>query len=175
MGFVEKYGTAIIAILIGGGFAFGGIASYSGLTGGGGGTNNNQQQQAPELPNQTFSRGSLGLTTREKSYLAAVNDVVFVTGYYNTSEGRQQLEAVKTVQNNFGDKMYLNYVNTSNIPAQTQLEKTPAVHVVGAVVRNRRAVPQQSVIYNITEQNVASSTCSYIRQLPDSAVVYCFG
>ncbi|WEL22949.1 hypothetical protein [Candidatus Nanohalovita haloferacivicina] len=174
MGFVEKYGVAIVAILIGGGFAFGGIASYSGLTSGGG-SNNNQQQDVPQLPSQSISEGPLDLTSREKSYLAAVNDVVFVTGYYNTSEGRSQVETVETVQSNFGEKMYLNYVNTSEIPAQTQLQQTPAVHVVGAVIQNRQAVPQQGLVYNITEQNVASSTCSYIRELPDSAVVYCFG
>jgi hypothetical protein len=173
MGVTEKYGTAIIAILIGGGFAFGGIASYSGLVGGGGG-NNADQQERPELPAQNFTEGTLDLTTNEKAFLAAQNDVVFATGYYNTSEDKEQLQTARNVQSEFGDKMYLNYVNSSQIPPQTELRQTPAVHFVGAVVQNQRARPSQNVVYNMTESEIASGTCNLIRDLPESAVVYCF-
>ncbi len=173
MGVTEKYGTAVIAILIGGGFAFGGIASYSGLVGGGGG-NNVEQQERPELPSQTFTEGTLDLTTNEKAFLAAQNDVVFATGYYNTSEDKGQLQTVRDVQSEFGEKIYLNYVNSSQIPPQTELRQTPAVHIIGAIVQNQRAQPSQNVVYNITESEIASGTCNLIRDLPESAVVYCF-
>ena len=173
MGVTEKYGTAIIAILIGGGFAFGGIASYSGLVGGNT-SPDSQQSERPDLPAQNFTEGTLDLTTNEKAFLAAQNDVVFATGYYNTSEDKQQLQVAKDVQREFGDKMYLNYVNSSQIPAQTELQQTPAVHIIGAVVQNQRARPSQNVVYNMTEREIASGTCNLIRDLPESAVVYCF-
>ena len=49
----EQYGIVLVAVLIGGGFAFGGIASYAGLTGGN--SNNNQDQFNASIPSQQYS------------------------------------------------------------------------------------------------------------------------
>lgn len=173
MGFIEKYGTAIIALLIGGGFAFGGIASYSGLVGSSGSSNSNQQFNAT-LPNSTVLEGSMGLTSQQKVVLAARKDAVFVTGYYNTSKGRDSLQVLEEVQKGIGGSMYVNYMNATNSPPSIRLRSTPAVHIVGTVTRGNRLVPNQELIYNISEKKISSSACNYIRDLPDSGVVYCF-
>ncbi|MFB6212944.1 MAG: hypothetical protein ABEJ07_00035 [Candidatus Nanohaloarchaea archaeon] len=165
---VEQYGVVIFGLLIGGGFAFGGIASYAGITGGG---SQQTQQDRPELPSQNIVEGGFDLSVREQAALAYRNDVVFVTvleGNRSAGLDRQQLVS------DFSGRVYVTSVDgeASTLATTQNITEFPAVVTVSAAVRNRRLAPQvlsaeptqegvtRAVCQVMNEWGSASATCS---------------
>ncbi len=128
---INRYGVLIVGLLIGGGFAFGGIASYAGLTGGQ--SSNNNQQFNASLPVNMYSDGSYGLSAREQKVLAVNNDVVFVSGFYETKEQKQELTKLRNLTQTFQGRLYVQVVNgtTSGIAARYGVNEFPKILVMG--------------------------------------------
>ncbi|MFB6191135.1 MAG: hypothetical protein ABEJ64_01805 [Candidatus Nanohaloarchaea archaeon] len=165
---VEQYGVVIFGLLIGGGFAFGGIASYAGITGGG---SNPQQQERPELPSQNVVDGGFDLSVREQAALAYRNDVVFVTvleGNRSAGLDRQQLVS------DFSGRVYVTSVDgeASTLATTQNITEFPRAVAVSAAVQRGRLVPRmlsvepkqgdvtRAVCQVLTSWGSASATCS---------------
>ncbi len=157
---VSQYGILIMGLLIGGGFAFGGIASYAGLTGGSGGNSNGNQFNAT-LPSQNYLEGSLGMNSREQLVLAARNDVVFVNAYYGSQEQLESLRGLQDIPQEFNGRVYVQVVNESSIsPIMTEygVNELPAAVVIGSS-RNSQA----AVLQDPSKQVVSQAACNAIR------------
>lgn len=171
MGLVEKYGVLILAILIGGGFLIGPMASYAGLTGGNSNPDNNDGPNVT-LPSSNYAETPFSHSVQEQLYMAARDDVVFVTGYYNTSAGLEQVRSLQSLQSSFGDRLYLRAVNTSvqEPPVSSTREVTlPAAIVVGGSQSSPTAL-----VNNVNSTSLGSAVCDVIRTPGDSAA-FCFG
>jgi hypothetical protein len=158
MGFIEKYGVFIMAILIGGGFAFGGMASYAGLVDTGS-SNNGDQEANITLPQQNYRDGSFGRSSQEKLYMAGQTDSVFITGYYTTSEEKQQVEELETVAQNFNGRAYVEIVNASETTVREEVSDYPAALVIGS----NRASPT-AMVENATVPSVTQAACNAVRE-----------
>ncbi|MFB6291818.1 MAG: hypothetical protein ABEI58_00315 [Candidatus Nanohaloarchaea archaeon] len=164
---VEQYGTLIVGLLIGGGFAFGGIASYAGLVGGGGSGNNVQQQFNASLPQQNFRDGGYGLTSREMRVLAYQNDVVFVTAFYSTSSQRDNLESeLSGLPSQMNSRVYVSLMNsTSDTSAANDLvtrfglTEFPKAAVIGGSAGNSA----MAIVDSPSQENVVSAVCGAMR------------
>lgn len=170
MGLVEKYGVLILAILIGGGFLIGPMASYAGLTGG----SSNNQDRGPNvtLPSQQYAETPFSHSLRERAYMAARDDVVFITGYYETQSQLEAVESLQSLQETFGDRIYIRAVNASeqSLPvSDTRQVVLPAAIVVGGSQSSPTAL-----VNNATSSNVGSTVCQVIKE-PGDAAAYCFG
>lgn len=146
-----------MAILLGGGFAFGGIAAYSGMVNTGS-SNSDQQQPNLTAPSQTFIDGQYNRSSQEKLYIASQNDYVFITGYYQTKEQRQQVEQYRTVAQNFNNRAYIEIVNASVSPPPADITSYPAALVIGS----NRGSPT-AVVQNATASDVRQAACNGIR------------
>lgn len=161
----EQYSIAIIGLLIGGGFAFGGIASYAGLT-------NSQAQQGNEvnttMPSSNYMEEPLHLGPREQLSLAYRKDVVFVNSYYNTEEQKQQMnEEFSGLPDRFNGRVYVSVANStsnSDILYQYGLTNFPSTVIVGG---NQQYSGQP--VQEINADVVSSEICDAFRQLGSSA------
>ena len=172
MGLTEKYGTLIIALLIGGGFAFGGIASYAGMISTPQ-SNNNQNEIDSSLPETNYVEGSFDRSMQEKSLIAAQNDVVFIDAYYNGSEQLSQMQEYSELQETFDGRVYISVMDSEENFPPSQVEETPAVVITGSGVQGRQITPRQTIEYDTSTENVGSLVCNYMRNWPDSATIYC--
>lgn len=162
---LQQYGIAIMGLLIGGGFAFGGIASYAGLT-------NSQSQGQNEvnttMPSSNYQEEPLQLGPREQRLLAYNNDVVFVNSYYDTEEQRQQMEdEFSSLPEQFDDRVYVALANSSSnsdILYQYGLTNFPSSVIVGG---NQEYSGQP--VQEIDADVVSSEICDAFRQLGSSA------
>ncbi|MFB6208760.1 MAG: hypothetical protein ABEJ56_01330 [Candidatus Nanohaloarchaea archaeon] len=158
-----QYGIFVVALLIGGGFAFGGIASYAGITGGGGGSS--QEEFNASLPSKNFRTGGLGMDVREVNALVRYHDVVFVNAYYETDQQRQELQQLRQVSQKFGDRVYVSLVNSSegsDLMIQYGIAEFPSVLVLGA-----RGTAQPE---NVTVSTVSDAVCNSFRSLQGGGV-----
>ncbi|MFB6203762.1 MAG: hypothetical protein ABEK01_04705 [Candidatus Nanohaloarchaea archaeon] len=160
MGLIEKYGTVFVALLIGGGFAFGGIASFSGLVN----TGNPQspsggQGKKVTMPSERYSTEPYNLTYSAQSQLAVVNNVAFVNGLYATEEGKSRLAELKGVTDRFDPQVYMNlanYTEYSVMVTEANVTAYPAIVVVGS---NSAAPTQVLPTENLTETALDSTVC----------------
>jgi hypothetical protein len=168
----KQYGTLIVGLMIGGGFAFGGIASYAGLVGGGQTADDSQNQFNATLPEDNFQLESYGLSSREQLVLAGRNDVVFVTGLYETEEELDQLRQLEGVESNFNGRMYVQAVNYSDsqLFSQYGFTELPKVVVLGGAGQRGSVNIAQSV----DQQSISSQACRSFRNWNDLAA-YCQG
>lgn len=165
----QQIGIAVMGILIGGGFAFGGIASYAGLT-------NSQAQQQNEvnttMPSTTYVEQPFDLGPREQLLLAYRNDVVFVNSYYSTEEQKQQMRnEYSNLSSEFNDRVYVSVANStsnSDILYQYGLTEFPSAVIVGG---NQQYSGQP--VREISADAVSSEVCDAFRQLGPSAA-QCF-
>lgn len=172
MGLIEKYGTLIIALLIGGGFAFGGIASYAGLVSSPE-SNNNQNDIDDSLPDTNYVEGSFDRSMQEKALIAAQNDVVFIDAYYNSSEQFSQMQEYSELPETFDGRVYISVMDSEEEMPPSQVEETPAVVITGSGVEGRQIEPRQTIEYDISSDEVGSFVCNYMREWPESATISC--
>lgn len=167
MGILEKYGTALMAIMLGGGFAFGGMSAYSSMvnadSGGGGGEAN------LSAPAQNFNQGEINRTSQEKLYIAAQNDYIFVTAYYMNESEREALGNLESLPSDFNDRAYINVVNASEIVPPGEITDYPAALVFGA----NRASPSV-VVQDATESKIRQAMCDSVGNLGELAAT-CVG
>lgn len=169
---LEQYGVLIVGLLIGGGFAFGGIASYSGIVGGGSGSSGGQQREPPQLPESNVAEGGFNLSVREQVALAYQHDVVFVT----VLEGNRSVELDRQeIVSDFKGRVYVTSVDgEDSVLADTHdLGELPKAVVISAGVRNGRLVPR-SAAAEPTRQDVTSAVCRVMRNW-GSAAARCTG
>ena len=170
---LKQYGILIVGLMIGGGFAFGGIASYAGMIGGGQSSGGNGQGEFnASLPQSNFQTGSFGLSDQEQVVLAVRNDVVFVTGLYRDEEELDQLQQLEGVESSFNGRMYVQAVNDSEEALFTQYGFTefPKVVVVGGAGQ-RGSV---SIADEVSQDSVSSAACRSIRNWGELSA-YCQG
>jgi hypothetical protein len=169
---IEQYGVLIIGLLIGGGFAFGGIASYSSMIGGGGSNFNGQNQFNATLPQNNFQTESFVLSSQEQLVLAARNDVVFVNGLYETEQDLNQIKQLEGVEDNFNGRIYVHAVNYSETTMFSRYGFTdlPKAVVIGGAGQKGSV----SIAENVDKQSVASAACRSYRNW-NSLSAYCQG
>lgn len=167
---LKQYGILIVGLMIGGGFAFGGIASYAGMVGGGQPSGDNGQQFNASLPDNNFQVESYGLDSREQRILAIQNDVVFVTGLYETEEQLQQIQQLEGVESNFNGRLYVQAVNNSeeSVFAQYGITEFPKAVVVGGAGQ-RGSI---SMADDVSRQSISSRACQSYRNWGDLSA-YC--
>lgn len=163
----KQLGIAIVGLLIGGGFAFGGIASYAGIT-------NSQQQSQQDfnrtLPSNNFVQGDAGLNTREQMALAYQNDVVLLNIFYDTQQQKDNLSKLQTLPEEFNNRLYILMVNsssTSDVMVNYGVSEYPA----GVMVAGPRTVMNMD---NLTEERVSEGLCNSVRNL-GSLAAKCIG
>ncbi|MFB6174959.1 MAG: hypothetical protein ABEJ87_03195 [Candidatus Nanohalobium sp.] len=167
---VKQYAVLVVGLLMAGGFAFGGIASYAGLvnTGGGG----NKKKLTAELPTQTFKEGPYNLTARQRMYLSLKDDAVIVSAVYNSSEGKEKLMPLKNLTDKFTGRAFISVVNASDskIAQQYRITQYPKVLVFGFKT-SRKQVPA-TVDKDLTPKNVGNVICSVMKSWGNAAP-YC--
>ncbi|MFB6216461.1 MAG: hypothetical protein ABEJ72_05785 [Candidatus Aenigmatarchaeota archaeon] len=153
---IQQIFIVTIGLLMGLGFAFGGIASYSGMNSGS--SSNNQDKFNATLPGKNFQTSSFGLTNREQKELSARNDVVFVNAFYNSSEGRQKLSYLQSLTRGFDGRVYTSVVNasgSSSLAILYGINDYPSVVVIGF---NRNYNPR--AYSDVSQENVKKAICS---------------
>lgn len=166
---LKQYGVLVVGLLMAGGFAFGGMASYSSMVN----TNTQSDNQInAELPSQTFKEGPYNLSVRERMYLSLKKDVVIVSAVYNSTEGKKALMNLKPVSKNFNGRAYISVVSASEseVARQYSITEYPKVLMFGFKT-SRRQVPAV-VQGEINEKNVVSTICSSMNKWGDAAT-YC--
>ncbi len=159
---MQKYGVLIVGLMIGGGFAFGGIAQYAGLTDTGGGGNQGEDAFNASLPAKNFAEEPLERGIREQLGIAARNGVVIVNAYYETESQREQVLDLSEIPGRFNDKVYVRAVNASNggtvyFNYEQQVDSHPFVVVYGAS-RSYRSQP----IETSDPDRIANEVCSAV-------------
>lgn len=163
----KQYGVLIVGLLIGGGFAFGGIASYSGLVSTGSNSNDGQQINTT-LPGQNYADGGFSLSKREQQYIAYQNDVVFVNAFYETSSQKEQLENLEPLTSDFGDRVYVSVVNASESDLRYDFSITeyPKVVLIGGTQRSARGM----IATDTSREAVSGQVCNAFRKLGEQSV-----
>lgn len=156
---LSQYSVVIVGLLLGGGFAFGGIASYSGLVSGGQGAQS-QDGSVPQVPSQKYTESSYNLSYREQLFTAARNDVVYVNGFYTSEEALQEMRSLESLSREF-ERVYVQVLpyDDSVLPAQFSLERSDQVVVVGGAGRRGTVV----TLDNYSNQRVTGSICEAVR------------
>ena len=168
---LKQYGVLVVGLLMAGGFAFGGMASYSSMINSNGANNNNNQIDA-ELPSENFKEGNYNLSVNERMYLTLREDVVFVSAIYNTTEQKNQLMNLQNLSGNFNDRAYISVVSASDSESSNTYAITnyPTVLVYGYKTSQQQAPAR--VTGELTERNVAATICSNMNKWGDVAS-YC--
>jgi hypothetical protein len=168
----KQYMIGIIALMIGGGFAFGTMANMGSTIGGGQQNNNNQNQFDATLPNSTYTTASFDLTMQEQQILAYQNDVVFVNAFYGTTEGKDQLKSLEGLDQDFNGRLYVSNVNysQSNFQSYGFTNLPQAVVVGGTPVDQSRTMTV--ILQNVTRNDVARTSCNVMRNW-NSLGAYC--
>ncbi|MFB6204309.1 MAG: hypothetical protein ABEJ75_01555 [Candidatus Nanohaloarchaea archaeon] len=170
MGYIEQYGTLIVALMLGGGFAFGGIASYAGIVGGGSSNTANQGQRNFTLPSSNYVEGGFNRSLQVQRYLASQKDVVFTTVYYSERKGLEAARQLKSLRDVFGDRLYIAAANKSRhqVPlSESSIKSYPVAVLLGGNQNSPTAV-----VNEVTSNRVSSAACSVIRDLGELAA-YC--
>lgn len=159
-----------------GGFAFGGMASYAGLTPSGG--NSQDEGSTIELPSTNYQEGSFSYGYREQGYLAYQNNVVFVTGVYSTAEQREQLRSLEDVPSRFNNEVYVQLVNESEASPIVQdfgVVEFPQVIVVGGqpVQRANGQGFYSKSLSDFSDSALDNAVCGGFRQLSDEIAAIC--
>lgn len=162
---LKQYGVLVVGLLMAGGFAFGGMASYSSMVNTG---SSGDDEIEAQLPEQNFIDGDYDLSTRERMYLAIQEDVVFVSAVYNTSEQKQQLMQLENMTENFDGRVYLSVENssTSTTASSYTLSRYPNVLMYGYATSARQQ-PTPAQVEDITESNIASTVCRMMNEWGD--------
>lgn len=161
----KQLGIAFVALLIGGGFAFGGIASYAGIVDGG--SSNQNQDYNTTMPSSNYQEKPFHLDAQEQRILAYQRDVVFVNGFYENQEQKQQLQQLQDLTGEFNGRIYVSLANStsdSDVLYTYGLTEFPKVVVIGG---NQQY--QGQPISEVTNSRVSGEVCDAFRQLGNNA------
>lgn len=172
MGIVDKlkqYGKLIIAVVIT--IGFGGTMF---VYGGGGSQPDTGEEQETNFtaPSQHYRLGSFNKSYTEQVVISARDDVVFVNAYYENESQKQQLEQLQPVTQNFGDRVYMQVIDTStsiDVISRNGVNEFPAVVVQGGLMTQRGQAPQAQKVTNITQLNVERAICNGLTDLGGQA------
>lgn len=155
---LKQYGIVVMGLLLGGGFAFGGIASYSGLvnTGSSGG----QQQFNATLPSKNYQETPYDMSLREQRTLAYNDDIVFVNAFYDTEEQRDRMQDLQQLPERFDNRVYVSVANSSS--NSDIMIAYGLVDFPGAVVTGGTGSTQPG---NVTVDSVSEAVCDSFRSL----------
>jgi hypothetical protein len=173
----KQYMIVLLGLSLGLGFSASMFAQN--YTGGGSSSPEDQQENSRNFtePGQNFRKGSFGKSYNEQVVIAARNDKAFVNAYYENQEQRQELMELQSVTESFGDRVYIQVVNStteSEILTRNGIVEFPKVIVVGGAATQRGLAPRQSIIpgnqySNITQLNVERAVCNSITNLGSQA------
>lgn len=169
MATLKQIGIAIIGIAIGGGFAFGGIASYSGMVDSG--QNNQQQEFNASMPSDNYQEAAFDLSAQEQKVLAYNNRAVFVNAFYDNQSQKQDMTQLQDISSDFSGRVYVSLANStsdSDILYSYGLTEFPAVVVIGGQPER-----QPQILRDSDSQQVSREICNAFRQL-GSAASQCF-
>ncbi|MFT4867752.1 MAG: hypothetical protein ACI9LV_000356 [Candidatus Nanohaloarchaea archaeon] len=158
----KQIGILVVAILIGGGFAFGGIASYAGITGGG--QQNSQGEFNAVVPEQNYQETPYNMSLREQQVLAYNEDIVFVNAFYENESQKEQLQQLQNLPNRFDNRVYVSVASSSS--SSEILISYGLVDFPSAVVTGGSGVSQPD---NVTAPQVSDAVCDVFRSLGDQS------
>lgn len=158
----NQIGIFVVAILIGGGFAFGGIASYAGIVGNTG--QSSQGEFDAEMPTQNYQESPYNMSLREQQALAYRNDVVFVNAFYENAEQKEQLQRLQELTQRFDNRVYVSVASSSS--SSEILISYGLVEFPSAVVNGGSGVSQPE---NVTVDQVSEAICDGFRSLGDQS------
>lgn len=164
---IEQYGVLIVGLLIGGGFAFGGIASYAGMTGGQSNSGNSNTGFNASLPGTFYREGSFGMSPREQAYAAAQNQVVFVNAFYDNQTQFQKMQGLKNLTSEFNNRVYVAVVNSSTADPVLNsygFNTFPRTVIVG----DKRSQPVTTLM-EISKSRASDGVCQVMRNWGDLA------
>jgi hypothetical protein len=162
MASLEQYGIVVVAVLIGGGFAFGGIASYAGIVGDTG--QSNQGEFDAQVPEQNYQETPYNMSLREQRTLAYSEDIVFVNAFYENESQKEQLEPLQNLPDRFDNRVYVSVASSSS--SSEILISYGLVEFPSAVVTGGSSVNQPE---NVTAQQVSDAICDGFRSLGDQS------
>lgn len=162
MATVQQIGIFVVAILIGGGFAFGGIASYAGIVGDTG--QSSQGEFDGEVPDQNYQETPYNMSLREQQVLAYNDDVVFVNAFYENESQKEQLENLQNLPQRFDNRVYVSVASSSS--ASEILISYGLVEFPSAVVTGGSGVSQPE---NVTVSSISEAVCNGFRSLGDQS------
>ncbi len=166
----QQYGVLVIGLLIGGGFAFGGIASYAGLTDSG---NQNNQEFNATVPEENYVNESFGLSGQEQRLLAYRDNVVFVNVFYNESE-EQDFSEIEQLPERFNEKVYVSTASTSDASSLYYTYDSPTTGLPMAVIVGGSRSYQTQAIEDLSQERISSEICNAFRSI-DPVSTQCIG
>jgi hypothetical protein len=159
----KQLGIFAVAILIGGGFAFGGIASYAGIVGDTG--QSGQGEFDAEMPEQNYQESAYNMSLREQRALAYNNDVVFVNAFYENETQKEQLQTeLQSLPQRFDNRVYVGLASSSS--TSEILISYGLVEFPSAVVTGGSGVSQPD---QVNSQQVSEAVCDGFRSLGDQS------
>jgi len=160
---LKQYGVLVVGLLMAGGFAFGGMASYSTMIDT---QSSNDNEIDAELPSDNFREGAYDLSVNERMYLSLQEDVVFVSAIYNTTEQKEQLMDLQGLEENFDGRVYMSVVSQdeSEVSRTYSITEMPSVLLFGYTTSARENPSPGIVRGDLTEENVASTICSSMNE-----------
>jgi hypothetical protein len=170
MGNWKQYAIVLVGLSLGLGFSASMFAQD--YTGGGSSSSSQETSRNFTEPGKNFKVGSFNKSFREQVVIAARNDKAFVNAYYSSEEEKEELQSLQSVTDNWGDRVYIQVVNSSTeseILTRNGIVNFPKVVVVGATASQRGVVPQQEIISDITQENVERGICNAVTNLGSQA------
>ncbi len=167
----EQYGILVFGLLIAGGFAFGGIASYAGLTNTG--NQNAQDEFNATVPDENYVEGSFDLTQREQMVLAYRDNFVFVNVFHNESE-ENNLSQLKQLPDSFNDRVYVRSSDTSEASTMYYAYNTPQTDLPMAVVVGGNQGYRTQPLEDLSQERLSSEVCDAFRSI-DPVSTRCIG
>ena len=175
---IKQYIVLGFGLAMAGGFLFGGMFFYASSTPGGGGSPQNQGD-APELPNSSYSDGeSFSYGFQTQGALAYNNNVVFVTGVYETEEDKQALSSLESLSQRFEGGVHVQVVNQSSTTSIIQdfgIVDYPQVVVVGGqpITQGGRQSFYSQTLSDFSDSSLNSAVCGGFRDLDDELAAIC--
>ena len=169
MATLKQIGIAIIGLAIGGGFAFGGMASYAGMVNSG--DSSQQDEFNASMPSSNYQEAAFSTSSREQRILAYNNDAVFVNAFYDNQSQKEELEQLQDLPSKFDNKVYVSLANStanSDILYKYGLTDFPSAVVIGG-----NPDYQGQVLREPGKEEVSTEICNALRNL-GSAASQCF-
>lgn len=162
---LKQYGLLIMALLLGGGFSFGAMMSYAGMTDSQ--SSGQQTEFNGTVPSNIYQEQPYPLTAQEQRVVAVRNDIVFVNAFYDNQDQLDSLKSLESLANSFDNRVYVNVVNSSansDVLYTYGVTEFPKVVVIGG----SRGYRVQPFDYSGNEQ-VAGEICNAFRNLGDQS------
>jgi len=161
----QQYVVLGFGLFVAAGFAVQGIVSYSSVVDQGPSQGGETGEMNLELPAQHYSEDGFDRSPRELVGIATSEDVVFVNGFYQTQEDKENLRTeLEELPEEFDNRVYVGLENSteSDIARQSGFNEFPTVYVLGS---SQLSTPTQ----DITNENIRDQVCDEFNSLGDQA------